>query len=260
MGAAVTAGAARRRNGFTLIELLIVIIIVAIRAAIAVPMYLTQRSKAKDAAVKEGVHTIQIGVQSYAVDHDDTYPPSGSLDALRGTYVDTWPRDPFGGGLMTYSAAASPGSYSYVAAAPSYHLTGWLSDGSFETPGAPAAPSTGFATVSGDLIALMRDYYATYGRWPRSWAPYCYTDLGLDPAEYSQPIDNVYYKPVGATLQARPADGHVMTVTDSLGQVRVLTPQLNWNLVYDSSSGDWYYHTIDPANLIDIATLRTTPG
>ena len=72
----------RKGEGFTLIELLIVIIIIGILAAIAIPMFLGQRDKAKESAVKEGVHSIQVGVQSYAVDNDDVYP-AGSIVRCR---------------------------------------------------------------------------------------------------------------------------------------------------------------------------------
>ncbi len=55
------------------------IIIIAILAAIAIPMYLNQRNKAKDAAVREGIHSIQIGIQTYAVDNNDAYPAATNV-------------------------------------------------------------------------------------------------------------------------------------------------------------------------------------
>ena len=94
-----------KQGGFTLIELLIVIIIIGILAAIAIPMFLNQRDKAKVSNTKEGVHSIQIGVQSYATDQaDDTYPAAGAInptdlvDDAGEAYVDNWPTNAYGNG------------------------------------------------------------------------------------------------------------------------------------------------------------------
>jgi type II secretion system protein G len=106
----------RRQGGFTLIEILIVIVILAILAAIAIPAYMTQRGKAKNAAVREGIHSIQIGVQSYALDNGDSYPPAVNtsaalVDAKGNPYVDQWPKNPVSGAPMKDST--SQGDYSY---------------------------------------------------------------------------------------------------------------------------------------------------
>jgi len=113
-----------KEGGFTLIELLIVIIIIGILAAIAIPMFLGQRDKAKESAVKEGVHSIQIGVQSYAVDNNDTYPATGGVTAgSMATYVDIWPKDPWANAAMT--DGTTKGHYHYTGNSTSFTLVGY---------------------------------------------------------------------------------------------------------------------------------------
>ncbi len=56
-----------REEGFTLIELLVVIIIIGILAAIAIPIFLNQRSQASDAAVKSDLRTMARGQETYFV-------------------------------------------------------------------------------------------------------------------------------------------------------------------------------------------------
>jgi len=67
----------RCNRAFTLIELLIVVAIIAILAAIAVPNFLEAQTRAKVSRAKNDLRVIALGLESYAVDNN-TYPWSNN--------------------------------------------------------------------------------------------------------------------------------------------------------------------------------------
>ena len=63
---------AQSEKGFTLIELLVVILIIGILAAIALPAFLNQRSKAQDTEAKSAARTAQTAMETFYTD-EQTY-------------------------------------------------------------------------------------------------------------------------------------------------------------------------------------------
>jgi type II secretion system protein G len=76
-----------RIKGFTLIELLIVVAIIAILAAIAIPNYQAAQTRSKVTKAQAELKTLATGLESYYVDNND-YPPDTYLgfDAWQTIY------------------------------------------------------------------------------------------------------------------------------------------------------------------------------
>jgi len=106
----------RNQKGFTLIELMIVVAIIGILAAIAIPNFVAMQDRAKEGSTKANMHTVQLAAEDNAVRNDGQYADDGTTLSVPTSF-----QNPFNSAstdlenraVYTQPATATPGITSY---------------------------------------------------------------------------------------------------------------------------------------------------
>jgi Flp pilus assembly pilin Flp len=110
--------------------------------------------------------------------------------------------------------------------------------------------------IAGDFIDRINAFYDANGHYPRSWGTYAFTDIGLDPADWTEPVAGIYWGPNGGRigLANRHGDDIEIYVTDLNGNRRHLTN--GWNIWCEAATSECYYHRVQPGNEVDLRTIE----
>ncbi|MEW5922006.1 MAG: type II secretion system protein [Bacillota bacterium] len=121
--------ARNNQKGFTLVELMVVVVIIGILTAVAVPVYNSVTDNANRKAVMANLRTIDGAIMMYQSNTSGGTPVQADLE---GAYLQSWPSGPDG---VTYSIGGTP----LVGIATKGATTGaWFGAGPYTTATIPA--------------------------------------------------------------------------------------------------------------------------
>ena len=117
----------RKLRGFTLIELLIVVAIIAILAAIAVPNFLEAQVRAKVSRVRSDLRSIATALEAYFIDNN-AYPVYTTTTAESPNAQLTLGTDGVGDGYPTWRIRVAAGDEFMTITTPQAYITSYFSD------------------------------------------------------------------------------------------------------------------------------------
>jgi prepilin-type N-terminal cleavage/methylation domain-containing protein len=241
----------KSKSGFALIELILVIAILSVLALILLPSINNYVNEARNAVDQTTVRYLN------------------NMTTLYGISIETTPEDIFEGINTDEQRINTLIDEGYISSntEPQHDENDfiWLVDNqiwvlSSDDEIIPLSPlGNTFGEISSEMIKIVNQNYINNGRYGRTWGDFAYTDIGLNPADWINPVNHIYYKPGGSRIAIRPEEGYNFYVKNVNGTSLTLTNRSSWNLVYNNLDQKWYYHSINVNNEIDISTLEIKP-
>ena len=106
----------RNQKGFTLVEIMIVVAIIALLAAIAIPNLLRAKISANDALAKATLRSLSTASETYATSNNGNYPLDiNSLTGATPPYVNVAYCGTTASGFTITCPTMTTGAYTYVA-------------------------------------------------------------------------------------------------------------------------------------------------
>jgi len=100
----------KQDTGFTLVELMIVMAIIGVLAMVAVPSYISAIRHAREAVLREDLHTLRAAIDSYTMDKQKA--PQSLDDLLQDGYLKSIPEDPMTKSSTTWVTDTSDAMHS----------------------------------------------------------------------------------------------------------------------------------------------------
>jgi prepilin-type N-terminal cleavage/methylation domain-containing protein len=146
-----------RAKGFTLIELMIVVSIIGVLAAIAIPNFMSSRSRAMEASVRANMHSVHVCVEDFSIMAEGYYP--GTIDTKVGDVLTVlgyvlpggWASmKPFAHSLADGRRHPPFTEYALLHPHTSFHNPFKMSENAIDnSPGPPATPPSGCTYYTG---------------------------------------------------------------------------------------------------------------
>ncbi|MBX3117645.1 MAG: prepilin-type N-terminal cleavage/methylation domain-containing protein [Fimbriimonadaceae bacterium] len=99
---------AKKNKGFTLVEIMIVVLIIGILLAIAVPNFLRARESSRTRSCIANLRQVEAGKEQWAMDNKKGATDTPVQGDLAPTYIKSWPACPSGGAYTIGDMSTNP--------------------------------------------------------------------------------------------------------------------------------------------------------